>query len=243
MKFTKLFQVIAKMLFRFAKRPFMGTLVGTGLAYAHWLLPIRRVKNTRTVLAFHHPKPFWKTHILLIPKRPIHTLLDLSHPEKASYFRDVLLTARDVVKERAEHHRGFLLCVNGGPRQEVQQVHFHLSTGEQYVTPVEGDAPPDKTFYRDPHFLVLHHPDPSWEVHLVIQPVADLPALSVLTSEHSQALGQIGQALQYVTSSFDLMKRGYTLVVQENEESNRLAFHIIAGKRMQNGQKTTVKIG
>ena len=39
--------------------------------------PINKVHETETVLAFHHTRPFWPVHIVVIPKRHISSVLTL----------------------------------------------------------------------------------------------------------------------------------------------------------------------
>ncbi|MEZ4510613.1 MAG: hypothetical protein R3C62_01950 [Chloroflexota bacterium] len=36
-----------------------------------FLIPVQRLRETATLLAFHHPKPSYPLHILLVPKRPL----------------------------------------------------------------------------------------------------------------------------------------------------------------------------
>ena len=39
--------------------------------------PVDVVAETENVLAFHHTRPFWPVHIVVIPKRHIPSLVDL----------------------------------------------------------------------------------------------------------------------------------------------------------------------
>ncbi len=38
--------------------------------------PVRVVKETEEVLAYHHTRPFWPVHIVVIPKRHVPSLTD-----------------------------------------------------------------------------------------------------------------------------------------------------------------------
>ena len=42
--------------------------------------PIEVIAETEEMLAFHHTRPFWPVHIVVIPKRHIPSLTDLSEP-------------------------------------------------------------------------------------------------------------------------------------------------------------------
>jgi histidine triad (HIT) family protein len=39
--------------------------------------PVRVVSETASVLAFHHTRPFWPVHIVVVPKRHVPSLVDL----------------------------------------------------------------------------------------------------------------------------------------------------------------------
>lgn len=225
--------MIAKTLFKLARRPFMGTIVGFGLSYMHRLTPIKRVKNTANILAFHHPRPSWNTHMLVIPKRPIRTLLDLTNDQNRRYFGDVLLAARDLVKEHRLDGEEFVLCANGGPYQDVYQVHFHLLTGERFVRPL----PPSfagETIYQDHTMQIVAHPNPTREFHVVIQPNTSVPPLTAFDSSYRPAVEAIGDALSHLVHKCDLLTRGYSLVIQESpdDQATGLLFHVISGKRL-----------
>src|SRR6187431_2006892 len=44
-------------------------------------IEVNRVYETENVLAYHHTRPFWKTHIVVIPKRHISSLLALGRED------------------------------------------------------------------------------------------------------------------------------------------------------------------
>jgi hypothetical protein len=45
-------------------------------------IPVRRLRETESVMAFHHPKPSYAFHVLLAPKRAVASFLDLE-PDSA----------------------------------------------------------------------------------------------------------------------------------------------------------------
>jgi histidine triad (HIT) family protein len=99
----------------------------TGWAFAHlsFALPVRRVCETDTLLAFWHPRPLYPVHILLVPKKAI-TTLDALTPADDVFLLDALRTAHKIAAELGLAERGCRLLVNGGAYQEVPQLHFHL---------------------------------------------------------------------------------------------------------------------
>ncbi|MFN6962392.1 MAG: HIT domain-containing protein [Pyrinomonadaceae bacterium] len=92
--------------------------------------PVERVYETDNVLAYHHTRPFWETHIVVIPKRHISSLLALDESD-----RDVLLELFDVIKKVAADvvaERGAArVLTNLGDYQESKHLHFHVNSGEQ----------------------------------------------------------------------------------------------------------------
>ena len=89
-------------------------------------IPVQRLRETAWVLAFHHPKPAYPFHVLIVPKKAIASLLDLG-PEDAELLSDIFSTARSLVKEY--HLQGYRLVANGGDFQDFPQLHFHLISG------------------------------------------------------------------------------------------------------------------
>jgi histidine triad (HIT) family protein len=106
------------------------TLLNWGLAHMTFALPVRRLRETDTLLAFYHPQPSYPVHIVLVPKRPVATLLDLPADDTA-FLRDLVQTVQDLVRELGLEERGYRLIANGGAYQDVPQCHFHLIADRQ----------------------------------------------------------------------------------------------------------------
>ena len=93
--------------------------------YMSFAIPVKRLRETETLLAFHHPQPIHPVHILLVPKRPFSTLLDVP-PDDADFLRDLLETVQSLVRELKLEQSGYRLITNGGAYQHVPHLHFHL---------------------------------------------------------------------------------------------------------------------
>jgi histidine triad (HIT) family protein len=107
---------------------------------AHTLLPwivthmgfaisLHKLRDTPTLLAFYHPQPAYPVHILILPKRSIASLADLS-AEDAPLLVEIIQTAQSLVEVLELESRGYRLIVNGGAYQELPQLHFHLVSSE-----------------------------------------------------------------------------------------------------------------
>jgi len=121
---------LAKKLFSLAKTPLGDLIVGLAFGKFSSLLPVKKIKETEKAVAFWHPKPFWEKHILIVPKKPIKKIVFLTEQDMP-YIEEVFRMAKDLVKELGWENGGYSLQVNGGNRQEVNQLHFHLYCGEQ----------------------------------------------------------------------------------------------------------------
>lgn len=89
----------------------------------HWLLPVDYIHQTPTLLAFHHPKPSFKVHILIVPCDPIDNLASLPLDDMA-LLHDIFETVQILV-EKLKLERYRLIC-NDGDYQDIPHLHFHL---------------------------------------------------------------------------------------------------------------------
>ena len=115
---------LTRSLFFLAKTRAAGQVVGSCFAHGSFLIPVKRLYETPSVLAFYHPKPAYPHHVVIVPKKAIPNLLVLS--EYPDYAMAILTAAQAIVAQFQWKHGTYVLCANGGSRQEVQQVHFHL---------------------------------------------------------------------------------------------------------------------
>lgn len=88
-------------------------------------IPVQRLKETDTLLAFHHPRPAYPVHVLIVPKRAYPSWLELP-PDDALFLSDLVRVVQELVGELGLEGRGYRLVVNGGAYQDVPQLHFHL---------------------------------------------------------------------------------------------------------------------
>ena len=63
---------------------------------------VKKVLETENILAYHHTKPFWETHIVVIPKKHIASLLTLEKMDEPIFlelFEVIRQVADQIVKE------------------------------------------------------------------------------------------------------------------------------------------------
>jgi histidine triad (HIT) family protein len=110
-------------LLNLARSSFGSVFIGWVFAHASFILPLKRVRETKTLIAFHHPKPDYPTHIILIPKKAIRGIHAITRADGDTLIEIVQTTNQIARKLNLPHYR---LIVNAGAYQEVMQLHFHL---------------------------------------------------------------------------------------------------------------------
>ena len=89
---------------------------------------VEKIFETANVLAYHHTRPFWETHIVVIPKTHVGSLLTIED-------NDLLIELLDVVKRVAakvvEEKGAARVLTNLGEYQDSKHLHFHVYFGAQ----------------------------------------------------------------------------------------------------------------
>ena len=88
---------------------------------------VEKVFETENVLAYRHTRPYWETHIVVIPKKHVDSLLTVE--------KDLLNELLDVVKTVAAKMVGekgsARVLTNLGDYQDSKHLHFHVSSGTE----------------------------------------------------------------------------------------------------------------
>lgn len=99
-------------------------------------IPSQRVFEDDQVLALRDINPQAPVHILLMPKKHIASLVDMSDSE-APLLGRIIVVATRLARKEGLGERGFRLLTNAGPEggQAVPHLHFHLLGGRQMTWP------------------------------------------------------------------------------------------------------------
>ena len=116
---------LRRWLFFLARSKAAGWLIREVFTHMTLLIPVQRLRETGSLLAFHHPQPSYRVHILIVTRRGYRSLLDVP-PEDSEFQRDLLLTVQSLVREFHLDTTGYRLVANGGSYQDVPVLHFHL---------------------------------------------------------------------------------------------------------------------
>jgi histidine triad (HIT) family protein len=115
---------IGQVLFKLARSPLGSTLVRFGVRRMSFAIPIKRLRETNSLLAFNHPQPSYPVHILIIPRKAYRSLIDL--PPGDPFLPDLISVTQSLVRELNLDESGYRLIANGGAYQDVPVLHFHL---------------------------------------------------------------------------------------------------------------------
>ncbi len=97
--------------------------------------PSTKVYETETVYAFRDINPVAPTHILIVPKKHVAQVADLTEADTL-LMGELLLAARKVA-EMEEASQGFRLVINNGASvgQSVFHIHLHLLANRRMSWP------------------------------------------------------------------------------------------------------------
>jgi histidine triad (HIT) family protein len=90
---------------------------------------VKVVRETDNVLAYHHTRPFWPKHIVVIPKRHVSSLLTLEKTDE-SLLLELLAVVKDVAAEVVNEHGACRVLTNLGKYQDSKHLHWHVSAGD-----------------------------------------------------------------------------------------------------------------
>lgn len=93
-------------------------------------IEVEKVFETENVLAYHHTRPFWETHIVVIPKRHIGSLLTLEESDQ-EVFLELFDVIRKVSAMVVEQKGAARVLTNLGDYQDSKHLHFHVNAGEE----------------------------------------------------------------------------------------------------------------
>lgn len=221
--------MLKQCLFRMAQRPFAGRLVGMIFQYASWALPVRKVYSSKEIVAFCHPQPCYEHHMIVTPKRAVADLLVFATEPCCKYATKLWEAVWDISRKSPIDQGSFVLVANGGSRQKIPQVHFHLFTDHPIVTDDSPQEQMAKILYADDTLRVLLHPAPDQEKHFVFIPASPLRVTKDVErgSVYFRSVLRLTAAL---VEEYKLVENGYSLVYQHSPWNAELpVFHLISG--------------
>lgn len=93
-------------------------------------IEVEKILETENILAFYHTRPFWETHIVVIPKRHISSLLTLEKSDER-IFLELFEVIKKVAGEVTKQKGAARVITNLGKYQESKHLHFHINSGDK----------------------------------------------------------------------------------------------------------------
>ena len=95
-------------------------------------IPSEKVYEDDEILAFKDINPVAPIHILVIPKKHIKTLLEVTE-EDSKLIAKIDMTINKIAKDLGIEKDGFRVVANCGrdSGQEVMHIHFHMLAGKK----------------------------------------------------------------------------------------------------------------
>jgi histidine triad (HIT) family protein len=122
---SKVANYVSRFTLYFVRTRLFAFLLPWLLTHMTFALPVNRLHETPTLLAFHHPKPSYPLHILLVPKRDLKSLTELRSAD-SDFLNELFQTVKMLVERFNLEEHGYRLIANGGRYQEIPHLHFHL---------------------------------------------------------------------------------------------------------------------
>ena len=82
------------------------------------------------ILAFHHTRPFWSTHVVVVPKRHIASLATVGKDD-ASLMTRLFVVVQAVARDIEGRTGAASVVTNLGRYQDSQHLHVHVHSGER----------------------------------------------------------------------------------------------------------------
>jgi hypothetical protein len=124
----------------------------------------------------------------------------------------------------------YTLLVNGGSRQDVQQVHFHLTVEHGLVQPFENFV--GAAWVMETADYTVYRLEDVERFHLALVPKQLMPPLLQWEQSDLRRFSRTALPLLELERFYRLSSRGFSLVIQESSdfEKQNLVVHLTAGK-------------
>lgn len=88
------------------------------------------VAETGQVLAFRHTRPYWRDHVVVIPKVHLASLITVTEADEP-VLRDLFAVVRRVAAELTAQRGAARVLTNLGDYQDSKHLHVHVSSGPE----------------------------------------------------------------------------------------------------------------
>ncbi len=100
------------------------------------ILKVEIVFETDLVMAFHHTKPYWERHVVIIPKQHIESLSSYVGTNELN--NDLFEAIQVVTKLFEDKYGGCRISSNVGSYQTSKHLHWYVHQGKRLVKEEDG---------------------------------------------------------------------------------------------------------
>lgn len=97
------------------------------------VVPLEVVHEDELVLAYHHTRPFWEVHVVVVPKRHLSSFTTVTTEDEADV-RALLAVVQRVARQVEEEHGAAAVLTNLGRYQDSKHLHVHVHSGAECRT-------------------------------------------------------------------------------------------------------------
>ena len=157
----------------------------------------------------------------------------VSGERQCDFRRQRHLAVTGIRETQSAYRNAYTLVANGGKRQEVLQVHFHLFTDHRMVKETPSQATNGPVIYQDSQICILKNPQPDWEIHYVVKPAAPFEETETCKDEAAYLAGVL-RCIDVLDAEASIVEKGYSLVYQYKRQNKEVCpvFHVVAGKKL-----------
>lgn len=91
---------------------------------------VDKILETEHLVAFHHTKPYWEVHIVVVPRCHIESLATLDRDEEALPI-DCMRVLADLAEKITAKYGGCRISTNVGSYQDTKHLHWYIHTGKR----------------------------------------------------------------------------------------------------------------
>lgn len=92
---------------------------------------LKKEYESENVLAYHHTRPYWPVHIVVVPKKHIPSFTNRQkgdEPVIAEMLEVIKTIAQKIEQEKGEAR----ILTNLGRYQDSKHLHFHVNSGDPF---------------------------------------------------------------------------------------------------------------
>jgi len=92
---------------------------------------VKVVMETNNVLAYHHTRPYYEHHIVVIPKIHIQSFISEEEENNDELLIEMMRVIKKIAADMFAHTGSSKIVTNLGSYQDSKHLHWHIVSGER----------------------------------------------------------------------------------------------------------------